>query len=404
MIIIKYIIQIINMKILFDLTATQPTLTSKIHGGGEYAKAVFYALVDKINLKKFECVYYKNRLIDNDILKFCVDNKIKLITIIDIKELSKVIDQGDYDKFYSALPYKYINITSKKTKFIYTLHGLRTYEVYSDKYEAKYIKSRLQIIKLIKKNLLSSKEIAYKKFYKLLNNESNIEYIVTSKHTLYSYINTYPFFKEKNYTLLYSPIKLNNFEFEFNKFDIENTLSFLGVESKKYFLLINGDRWIKNNYRALLAIDRVYSQFPNINIKTILLGITDNKILKKIKNKKRFIIKDYIDSKQLEILYKEAYAFIYPTLNEGFGYPPLEAMKYGTPVLASGTSSIPEICGEAVVYFNPYLVNEISIKIVQILFDKEIITELFEKGIKRSDYIRSKQNEMLNKLVEIIIR
>jgi len=398
----KYIIQGINMKILFDLTAAQPTLTSKIHGGGEYAKAVFYALVDKINTQQLECVYYENRLIDDDIINFCKTKKINLITIIDIKDLSKVIENGNYDKFYSALPYKYIDVASNKTKFIYTLHGLRTYEVYSDKYEIKFAKKRLQILKLIKKKIFSSQYKTYNSFFKLLNNPSDTKYIVTSKHTLYSYINTYPFFKEKDYTLLYSPAKINNIDFD--NVVIKDILKILGVEEKKYFLLVNGDRWIKNNYRALLAIDKVYSQFPNIEIKTLLLGMTDNKILKKLKNKNKFIIKDYVESKHLEILYKESYAFIYPTLNEGFGYPPLEAMKYGTPVLASGTSSIPEICGDAVIYFNPYLINEISIKIVQLLFDKDIIEELYEKGIKRSAYIISKQNEMLNSLIEIIIK
>lgn len=57
--------------------------------------------------------------------------------------------------------------------------------------------------------------------------------------------------------------------------------------------------------------------------------------MSKIKNKSHFVLLEYVDNNVLESLYKGAYALIYPTLNEGFGYPPLEAMKYGTPVLSS---------------------------------------------------------------------
>jgi glycosyltransferase involved in cell wall biosynthesis len=200
---------------------------------------------------------------------------------------------------------------------------------------------------------------------------------------------------------LYSPAKKKDINLE--NFDSNQILNKYRVKSKEFFLIINANRWIKNSYRALLAIDKVYSNFPDVDIKTLILGISDSSILSKIKNKNKFILFDYVDAVDLEVLYKEAYSFIYPSLNEGFGYPPLEAMKYGTPVLASGGSAIPEVCGDAVIYFNPFIINEISIRITQILFDQDIREELMIKGIKRSNYISDLQDKMLEDLVDIII-
>jgi glycosyltransferase involved in cell wall biosynthesis len=108
----------------------------------------------------------------------------------------------------------------------------------------------------------------------------------------------------------------------------------------------------------------------------IVLGVCHKKIyLKCIKNKDKFIIEGYKDVEELEILYINAHLFLYPTLNEGFGYPPLEAMKYGTYVAVSAITSTTEVYGDAVLYFNPYDINEICNRILQ-SFDQVIMIYL----------------------------
>ena len=79
-------------------------------------------------------------------------------------------------------------------------------------------------------------------------------------------------------------------------------------------------------------------------------------------------------------LYHYAEAFIYPSLYEGFGIPPLEAMYYGTPVIASNASSIPEVVGAAGIYFNPSDYEEIQQKIDNVLNDTSLKNSLIEKG------------------------
>jgi glycosyltransferase involved in cell wall biosynthesis len=109
-----------------------------------------------------------------------------------------------------------------------------------------------------------------------------------------------------------------------------------------------------------------------------------------------------VDEPSLKQLYRNAYAFVYPSLNEGFGYPPLEAMHEGCPVLASATASITEICGDAVLYFNPYLINEIKMRILNVE-DKNVRENLVVKGKKREIEIRHRQNIDLENLCLYIL-
>jgi glycosyltransferase involved in cell wall biosynthesis len=92
----------------------------------------------------------------------------------------------------------------------------------------------------------------------------------------------------------------------------------------------------------------------------------------------RFI--GYVSDRKLFGLYKDAQAFIFPSLSEGFGLPGLEAMASGTPVLASDIPVFREVYSDAVLYFNPEDVDDIANKIMQILTDKNLRAALVLKG------------------------
>jgi glycosyltransferase involved in cell wall biosynthesis len=68
----------------------------------------------------------------------------------------------------------------------------------------------------------------------------------------------------------------------------------------------------------------------------------------------RVILPGYIEDTDLPAVYGGALAFVFPSLYEGFGLPPLEAMACGTPVVSSNASSLPEVCGDAARYFDPH--------------------------------------------------
>lgn len=93
----------------------------------------------------------------------------------------------------------------------------------------------------------------------------------------------------------------------------------------------------------------------------------------------------YVPDEELAVLYKNAEAFIYPTLSEGFGLPGLEAMVAGTPVLASDIPVLKEVYGDAALYFNPRSTDDIAHKIQQVLegLTRSLLVKAGEKRIKQ---------------------
>jgi len=87
---------------------------------------------------------------------------------------------------------------------------------------------------------------------------------------------------------------------------------------------------------------------------------------------------------ELRAFYSSAYAFVYPSIYEGFGIPPLEAMGCGTPVIVSNTSSIPEVVGDAGLYFEPSSEEELLDALDKIMDDASLYKELVRRGLERS--------------------
>ena len=92
----------------------------------------------------------------------------------------------------------------------------------------------------------------------------------------------------------------------------------------------------------------------------------------------------YLPNDTLAILYRLAAVFVFPSLYEGFGLPPLEAMASGTPVVTSNVSSLPEVMGDAAVLVDPYDVESIVDGIARILNNPALGEELRAKGIARA--------------------
>ena len=89
------------------------------------------------------------------------------------------------------------------------------------------------------------------------------------------------------------------------------------------------------------------------------------------------------DDTMLAKIYSHASAFVYPSLYEGFGIPPLEAMAFECPVICSNTSSIPEVTGDAAEYFDPFSVENIMNAIENVVYSDNIIKKLIFSGLKR---------------------
>jgi glycosyltransferase involved in cell wall biosynthesis len=98
----------------------------------------------------------------------------------------------------------------------------------------------------------------------------------------------------------------------------------------------------------------------------------------------RVITPGYVAPDRLPALYQAASVFLLPSLEEGFGFPVLEAMTYGVPVVAANTSSLPEVGGDAVLYVDPHDSAHIAAQVRRVVEDSELRTRLIRDGLARA--------------------
>ena len=146
---------------------------------------------------------------------------------------------------------------------------------------------------------------------------------------------------------------------------------------QKYFFHLGGDAPSKNTDTLL----ELFSKQEDINI--VIAGIKNldtSHLFNKYKSFANIIFVPYISQKDLVGLYNNAEAFIFPSIYEGFGLPLLEAMKCNCPVISSNATCLPEVAGNAALYFNPKDKKEILEKIKSINSEKSLRNNLIKKG------------------------
>ena len=166
-----------------------------------------------------------------------------------------------------------------------------------------------------------------------------------------------------------------------------------GTVKKRYgltnYLLYIGDmRPYKNLERSLEAFARLNLR----KFKFVIRGKKDPRFYPRIQKKidgflllkDKVVFLGYVPEEDLPYLYSEAAAFVFPSLYEGFGLPPLEAMACGCPVVVSNVASLPEVCGDAAYYVNPYNIESIAEGMYKVLTDESLRRSLIEKGLERA--------------------
>lgn len=392
------------LNFLYDLTATQPTPDSKFHGAGTYGEIVFLKLLQIFDAQKvaFFVAYDSKRYINEELINAA--DKLNL-TFLDIQKESpkEICSKYKIDRFYSALLDESIPWEFANAQVITTVHGLRGLEMPLDRIALNYDKSvKTKIKDFLKLYIFNKRQIAkiYKGYKRFFVNDYKI--ITVSNHSKASIISFFPKVKDEDIKVFSSPT------FDQLKDDsvLETPLLKINnITAKKYFILTSGARWIKNNMRAIFAFDDLFMKNDQLlkDFKVVITGVPDKTVFTRyIKNKDKFVFFDYVERNLLASLEANAYAFVYPSLNEGFGYPPVEAMKYGVPVAASGTSSIPEICGDAALYFDPYSISEIKNRIIQ-LCNTELYNNWVEKAKAQYNKVSMMQKKDLDSMAEYLL-
>ena len=154
-------------------------------------------------------------------------------------------------------------------------------------------------------------------------------------------------------------------------------------EQRPYMLYIGGRNYAYKNFDILLDVfigKKYFLQFDLVVFGGEKELIQSHQEAVKKYNRGNWLRREFGDDEKLAELYSRATLLIYPSLYEGFGIPPLEAMACGCPVVASNASSIPEVVGDAGLLFDPNNSNDLAEKIEKVLNDKELTKNLLEKG------------------------
>lgn len=177
------------------------------------------------------------------------------------------------------------------------------------------------------------------------------------------------------------------------------------VKDYPYFLSVGRIEKRKNTIKTVEAFEKFKKQNPTGH-KLILVGkngFGHAQVEEKISNsdfKNDIIVLGYIKDEELPSLYKNATAFIYPSLYEGFGLPALEAMAVGTPVLTSNVSTIKEVVGDAALLVDPQNSDLIAEGMKKLVFDKQMRKSLISEGSKIvKNYSWDKTAEEFHKLI-----
>lgn len=150
-----------------------------------------------------------------------------------------------------------------------------------------------------------------------------------------------------------------------------------GLEPESYVLAVSSLSPNKN-FGLVLQAMRLLRDTP---MKFVIAGGTASRVFSRSPELGSDVITTgYVSDAQLRALYEHAACFVYPSLYEGFGLPPLEAMECGCPTIASSSSSLPEVCGDAVVYCDPHSPASLADGLRRVWSDAGLRNELRARG------------------------
>lgn len=279
----------------------------------------------------------------------------------------------------------------------------RKYDIFHgfDGFIPRFIQAKLKsavvhdVIPLIDSSFVSdlTKRNFEKKIQKLVRRADML--IAPSEYTKNSLAS---FFSSKQIHVLYEACSEN-----FKKLPEESIREFKRRNDLSNYLLFVGVINARKNVDGLIkAFNKIKDKFKNLKLVIIssYTGYGSENVINLIEeNRDNVIFIRSVSESDLIYFYNSATLFVFPSFAEGFGLPVLEAMACGTPVLTSKISALTEVGGDAVEYINPYDVENIAQKILNLLGDDKKRIMLSEKGIKQAG--RFSWGKSASKLINI---
>jgi glycosyltransferase involved in cell wall biosynthesis len=159
-------------------------------------------------------------------------------------------------------------------------------------------------------------------------------------------------------------------------------------KDKKFLVVVGRAEKYKNQKGAIQAHQLLLEKYPDLWL--VIIGKRDKTSEEleqwtKQQGYKHIEFFGFASDDQLAWFYNHCVAYVFPSFMEGFGLPPLEAMRHGAPVVSSNATCLPEVLGNAALFFDPAKPSEMAEQISRVLDDSKLQKELIGKGIVQAD-------------------
>ena len=385
------------MRVLFDIKTTQKF----VGGASEYIRKVFYTLLDysKDQNKQITIV----GLVDSSINNFAyldlspkslLEKGVEVVDLADAS-LEKIVKEKQIDRIFIGCgqAWKSLDLNTVKCPIICVIHDLWSEEFHSNHLMEflllnNYSNLKYNLHRLKQMFQKDSAEDGVREMMRCLSSNPCARIITVSNYSKTSIKYNYGF-PEDRISVLYAPKRISKIENVINNPDLNDLL----VEGKKFYLMVSTDRITKNADKAIRAFKKFIEHTGN-DAFLVTVGYKKKKLFA------QQIILPYLSESDLAYAMEGCYAFVYPSIIEGFGYPPVEAMAAGKPILCSNVTSIPEITGDASIQFSPFYESDIFKALTSLNDDNYLHYQ--EASRERFKIVNKRQEEDLCKLVELL--
>ena len=367
-----------------------------VGGALSFTKTVYDALFEKLtNATNVYGAYdsTKGQAKQYNIFEYAQNHNITLLDISKSKPC-EMIEANAIETFFIAFGQFYAgyNMSGISCKTIIFIHDIFDIERCDNQIDmaihdntSHNLKARIKrIVNLLSGRYHRMAKKRYKDIMQLYASEKTLAYTVSnySANALKYY---FPEIK-KDIRVCYAPTRK-----AVSTTDVENPrLKELITSGKPYLFMVAANRIYKNPSILMDVFKRLQKEESPLMLLTLKYG--------KSINKKHTDI-DYLSDSDMDHAYRNAFALIFPSYFEGFGYPPIEALACGTPTIASNVTSIPEILGDAGLYFSPFYPADLYRALHVLTNNHDVRRKQMEQ--RHKEIVEKQQNDLQKLIKEI---